>query len=252
VIASSSHLRRRLFLLSVAGVLPLTVMTGLGLNVLVALQREQSRRAGLELARSVATAVDIELRSSMSALKVLATTPTLDRGDLEEFRERAQRVLDRERDWAAVVLTDRTGTALVDTRVAPGAPLPPIAEPGSLERVLRTRGAAVGDLARAYQGGWLFAVRVPVTRAGEVRYVVSALVKPEGIRTVLTRQHVPADWVISIVDANGLRVARSRAHEGNLGGRLSESVQALVAGRGAEGFGVACSARRRAGARGRR
>ncbi len=57
---------------------------------------------------------------------------------------------------------------------------------------------------------------------------------------MLTRQRVPTDWVISIVDATGLRVARSRAHEENLGGRLSETVQQVVyKDEAAEGFGLA-------------
>jgi signal transduction histidine kinase/ActR/RegA family two-component response regulator len=85
---------------------------------------------------------------------------------------------------------------------------------------------------------WLFAVRVPVLRGQNVRYVVTALVTPAAIRDVLNRQRLPGDWVISIIDANGHRVARSRAHEENLGGRLSESAEEVVRGGGAEGFGV--------------
>ena len=38
-------------------------------------------------------------------------------------------------------------------------------------------------------------MRAPVVRGGELRYVVTALVKPDEIRGVLTRQRVPADWV---------------------------------------------------------
>jgi signal transduction histidine kinase/ActR/RegA family two-component response regulator len=99
----------------------------------------------------------------------------------------------------------------------------------------------VGSLARSAQGEWLFAVRVPVVRGGVLRYVLSALVKPERIRAVLGRQRAPDDWVISIVDANGLRVARSRAHHQNLAGPLSASARAIVAKGGPEGFGISTS-----------
>ncbi|MEZ5286642.1 MAG: HAMP domain-containing sensor histidine kinase [Vicinamibacterales bacterium] len=54
---------------------------------------------------------------------------------------------------------------------------------------------------------------------------------------MLTRQQVPSDWVISIVDARGLRVARSRAHAETLGGRLSESAERVLAG-SREGGGI--------------
>ena len=104
--------------------------------------------------------------------------------------------------------------------------------------MLRTHAPVVGDLTRHVPDQWLFAVRVPVVRAGVVTGVVSALVTPENIRGVLTRQNVPGDWVISIVDASGLRVARSRAHEENLAGRLSDTAQQVVNAGGDEGFGV--------------
>ncbi len=106
--------------------------------------------------------------------------------------------------------------------------------------MVRTRSPAVGSLTQeAPQKSWFFTVRAPVMRNGQLKYVVSALVEPEAIHQVLARQQVPADWVISIVDAHGVRVARSRAHEANLGGRLSPSVQEVVDAGGAEGFGVA-------------
>ncbi len=76
-------------------------------------------------------------------------------------------------------------------------------------------------------------------RGQMVKYVLTALITPDAIYDVLVRQRLPPDWVISIVDANGLRVARSRAHAENLGGRLSQSVQAVVNSGGSEGFGVA-------------
>jgi signal transduction histidine kinase/ActR/RegA family two-component response regulator len=214
-------------------------MAGTGLYVLARQQRAQAERAGVELARSVATAIDVELRSSVMVLEALATTPTLDGDDLAGFRERARRLVDLQRAWAAIILADPAGAPLVDTRFGPEERLPPMDEPESFDRVVRERTATVGDLAQSVHHAWLFAVRVPVLRHGELRYVLNALVKPEAIRAVITRQQVPGDWVISIVDAKGRRVARSRAHEDNLGGRLSESVQAVLAGGGAEGIGAA-------------
>ena len=75
-------LRRRLLMLTAAGILPLAVIAGVGLYALAAQQRAQARRVGMELARSVATAIDAQLESSGSVLEALATTLTLDHGDL--------------------------------------------------------------------------------------------------------------------------------------------------------------------------
>jgi signal transduction histidine kinase len=99
----------------------------------------------------------------------------------------------------------------------------------------------VGTLATSPEGTLMFPVRVPVIRGGEVRYVLTAIVKPEDIRDVVIRQGVPSDWVMSIFDANGRRVARSKAHEENLGGEASPTLRTLMAGGARDGFGVTYS-----------
>jgi signal transduction histidine kinase/ActR/RegA family two-component response regulator len=230
-------LRRRLLLLAAAGLLPLVVMSGIGLYVLAQQQRTQAERIGLELARALATAVDAEQRNGISVLQSLATATSLDRDDLPGFQERAQRVVETQPNWAAVFLADLSAKRLVDSRYPYGSELPPIPERESFDRVLRTHAPAVGNLATGTRGNLLFPVRVPVVRNGELRYVLTALVKPEAILEVIKRQRVPDDWVISIFDANGLRVARSRAHKENLGGRASASLQAILASGGQEGVG---------------
>jgi signal transduction histidine kinase/ActR/RegA family two-component response regulator len=234
-------LRRRLVLLAVVGIVPLAVMSGIGLYALAQQQRVQAERVGLELARAVATAVDAELRSSISVLESLATTLTLDRGDLAGFRERAWRVLQTQPQWAAVMLAAPSGSRVVDTRFRSDAAMPPIAERASFDRVVQTRAPTVGNLARGTDGTLLFPVRVPVIRDRELRYVLTAIVKPEEIRDVVARHGLPSDWVISILDANGRRVARSRAHEENLGGEVSPTVRAVMARDSREGFGLAYS-----------
>src|SRR5437867_7806407 len=229
-------LRRRLLALAAAGIVPIAAMSAIGFYLLLRHQQVQAERVGLELARALATAVDAELRSSTSVLEALATTAALDRNDTSGFRERAQRVLNTQPNWAAVLLADPAGHRLMDTRFASPAPQP-LAEPLSFDTVVRTRAPAVGNLAKGLDGSLLFPVRVPVLRNGELRYVLTAVVKPEEILDVVKRQRVPSDWVISVFDANGLRVARSRAHDENLGGRAAASLQALMASGADEGVG---------------
>ena len=108
-------LRRRLFALVAAALLPLAVMAGVGLYALQRQQRAQTERVGLELARSVANTVDAELRISIAVLETLATTPSLDAEDIAAFRERARRVIGSRPEWAAIVLTDADGRSLMDT-----------------------------------------------------------------------------------------------------------------------------------------
>jgi signal transduction histidine kinase/ActR/RegA family two-component response regulator len=230
-------LRTRLFLLAVVGILPLTAVSGVGLWALQRQQRVQVERIGLEFARTLTTTVDAELRVTLAVLQSLSTAVALDQDDVAAFRVRAERIVDTRPNWAAVTLADPSGRPLVDTRARPGEALPPVAEKDSFEALVRSGSPVVGSLAPGLAGELLFAVRTPVIRNAQLRYVLSAIVKPEAIREVITRHHVPADWVISVFDSNGRRVARSRAHAENLGGYAAASLQALMARGGAEGIG---------------
>src|SRR5262245_1524145 len=229
-------LRGRLVLLAAVGILPLAVMAGLGLYALARQQRVQAEHVGLELSRAVATSVDAQLRSIISVLESLATTAALE--DTAAFRERAQRLLETQPRWAAVMLADPAGVRLIDTRYDLSRPLPAIADSRSFAQVVKARAPAVGNLTRSSDGRLLFSVRVPVMSGRDLRYVLTAVVTPEEIRDVVARHGVPGDWVLSVFDGNGRRVARSRAHEENLGGEASPTLRALMAKGHRDGFGL--------------
>src|SRR5437667_452561 len=97
--------------------------------------------------------------------------------------------------------------------------------------------AAAGLLPLALMSGLGLLVRVPVLRDGEPRLVLTGVLMPQAIVDVIKRQRVPEDWLVSVFDAQGMRVARSRAHERYLGTPASPSLQALMAGTAAQGAG---------------
>ena len=220
-------LRARLLYLAAAAFLPLALMSGVSLLELVHQQRSQAERAGIEVTRALSTAVDAELYRSVSALQILASSPALERSEIRRFHEIIVRTLDYNPTWLTVILADPSGKQVLNARYAVTAGLPPVVEPESLARAVRERRPIVGYLAL---GGSDYAipVRVPVmSRDGELRYVLTAAVKPDGIRDVINRQRVPSDWVVSVFDAKGQRVARSRL-PASLGGMPSPGLKELM------------------------
>ncbi len=237
----TAPLRRRLVLLVITGILPLALMSGLGLMQLARQQRLQAERATLDLARAMVIAVDAELQRSVSALEVLSTSASLDVGDLAAFHARAQRVVATEPAWQLVMLADTRGTPLMNTAYPLGGAMPPVAERESFDQVTRSRQAVVGHLARGYRGQYALPVRVPVMRDGQLQYVLSAVMRPQAISEVLQRQRIPQDWLVSVFDSKGMRVARSRGPERLIGTAASPSLQKLILERGDEGTGVTTS-----------
>ena len=224
----SVPLRNRLFLLAAAGVLPLALLSGIGLYVLYRQQVAQVERTGVEVARALATATDAELRRSFAALEVLSAATSLDRDDVKTFDERARRTLDHQPQWAAIILADAMGRTISHTSYPPGAQLPPLVESESFRKAIATRRPVVGYLSIGPHGQALVPLRVPVVRENQVRYVITATLKPEAILDIVHRQRVSDEWVVSVFDARDHRVARSRAQQEYLGGEPAPSLAAMM------------------------
>jgi signal transduction histidine kinase/ActR/RegA family two-component response regulator len=225
-------LRRRLLLLAGVAVLPVALMSGVALRALWTQQQQQLERSTLDLTRALAVAVDSELRVTISALQALALTEPLD--DAGEVRLEAGKLLTGEvlasrPEWRALLLARPDGTSVFDTANPLGSTAMPINEPESFRRTVQTRVPVVGSMARGPRGNFGIAVRVPVLHDGELRYVLTAVLRPEAILRVLQEQRIPDQWVASVFDSNQVRVARSREHDKYLGTSAGASLQALSA-----------------------
>jgi signal transduction histidine kinase len=231
-------LRRRLFVLAVAAIVPLAATSGIALLVLAQQQEAQAERAGIEITRALSTAVDAELARSISVLEGLAVGPALDAGELRRYHEVMRRALETRPDWVTMTLADPSGRQLLNARASFGRKLGRLVEPASFEQAVRARRAIVGALAKGPGGEYGVPVRVPVVRGGSVRYVLTAAVRPEVILEVLNRQRLPQDWVVSVFDASGSRVARSRQHAQFIDQPPSPSLLELMRRGGSEGSGI--------------
>jgi signal transduction histidine kinase/CheY-like chemotaxis protein len=232
----STHLGRRLLVLVAAAIVPVAVVSGIAMLAFFQQQREHAQRAGLEISRALATAVDAEIRRTFSVLEVLASSPLLDTDDLAAFLVRSQRSLTTQPHWRVINLALPDGTVLVNTRYPTGQQ-PPIADTPSFQRAVREARPVVGDLTRGPRGVWAVAIRAPVERAGKVRYVLTAAVAPDSFLELVQRQRVPADWVVSIFDSKGQRIARSRDAQ-HFAAQPAPSLKALMESGAPEGAGL--------------
>ena len=229
-------LRVRLFMLVASGLFPLAIAALLGTAYLIQERREEAQRSALELSRALATAVDAELKSTISVLETLGVSEDLALSRLARFHHLAQRVA-QQRDWRNILLADASGRIVLSSNAARGEGFrrEPV-DPASMQRAIGSRTPTIGQVVEGpRQSGSAFAVRVPVLRDGQLAYVLSAVVNNGQILNVLTRQHIPSSWVVSIFDHDGARVARSRF---NATARPSPSLQALIDKGAPEGRGL--------------
>ena len=235
--APAPSLRRRIVLIAVASILPLAVLSAVVLTMVYQQRREAEQLRTLETTRALASAVESELQRTISGLQSLAVAIEQDDVDLASFHDLARRALARQPLWKRLVLRDLEGRGVADSEF-PGVRenLPESPERESIEAAIRAGKPVVGNIVQGRMG-WSVAVRVPILANGKPRYLLSAIVPPDSIREIVQRQRTSDDWVISVFDVAGRRVARSRPDQ-FLGTTGHKSLVDLMAPGTPEGMGI--------------
>ena len=226
-----TRIRHRLLWITTVAIVPLAVMAAVALEALLTQQRAQAEESALNLTRALATAIDNEMRLTVSSLQSLALTEpfgSLADDDLAQARILATKALAARPEWRAVLLSRPDGEVMINTAIPVGQPAPRVTDLASLAEVARTGAPAIGALTLGPLGNKGVPVRVPVLRDGTLRYVLTAVVKPEAIVAVINRQRIPPDWIVSVFDADNVRIARSRDHDKLLGTRPDASLLLLM------------------------
>ena len=206
------------FQLVALSLLPLIVFSTFLVRRVVASERASAERLLLQGARLQSEAVERELSASVRALSALAESPLLTTGDLRGFYDEGRRVVATQSGWFYVLLLDASGTPLMNTRDSWGVPAPPPIDVASVRQLIATRTPVVGTLKRGTSGTLAFAIRVPVLRDGVMRYVLSAIVRPEALTAILQHEfHPHEEWTRTLIDPDGTIVARTRNPEAFVG-----------------------------------
>lgn len=128
------NIRTRLWALTFATLLPMAIFGAVGAYMLVQKERDSFERAALDRVGALMTAIDAEMRASITPLEMLARSPLLDGDDLIAFRAEAERALEGRRDdWSNIVVSHPdTAQMLLNLLVPPGAPLFKTLDPASV------------------------------------------------------------------------------------------------------------------------
>ena len=206
--------RTRFLLLVLSILVPSFIAATLAVAYVYRDAQQAQNRSMAETARAMALLIDNELETKETLLLALAGAPSLERGDLPEFYEYARRASPP--PASAVVLFDPDGRQLLNTRRTYGAELPQRGA-SNIPELMKRYGAEhtlVSDLFLAQVGRRHdFAIQVPVKLEGQVRYLLSLGLNASTLQRLLDRQQLPQGWIATVVDRNGIVVARSRTPE---------------------------------------
>lgn len=200
----------------VAGtLLPVVLFAGAVVLRLSNQEQAASERLMLREARNLASTVEDEFSSTTRTLQALAASEQLYQGNLESFHNEAKRLTATQITWLTTILLSPNGQELLNSGHSLSRPLPYSHEANSLERLIATRQPTVGDLGQGQLGhDFAFPVRVPVIQDGNLRYILTAIITPDTLANVVSaRLPVDGEWTRTIVDGQGIVVARTRNPE---------------------------------------
>src|SRR5690606_31716188 len=138
-------------------------------------------------------------------------SPLLTAGDLTSF-ERLLRDLSRDLGHP-LVLIEPDGTQVINTFSQPGAMLPR-SDARRWALAIEDRRAYVTNVFRgALSGEGTVAVVVPVIRNGVVKWTLNLSLYGRDFADVIKAPGVPANWIVSVVDRDGVHLLRSHMNE---------------------------------------
>ncbi|MBE9208917.1 response regulator [Nostoc sp. LEGE 06077] len=175
-------------------------------------ERAASERRLVLAARNLTEDVEREVSSTTRTLQALAASDRIENNELKAFYHEAKRTVQTQPTWFNVILLTPDGRQMVNTSYPFGVPLPLVNEPKSLRRVVETRQPTVGYLVRgSVKRELAFPIRVPVIRDGKLRYILTAVITPQALASVIkTQTPVDGEWTRTVVDGHGVIVARTR------------------------------------------
>lgn len=232
----ASATRRSLVLLVMAAAIPLILFAGWVVFLNARQARTDSRVAALETLNRVVSRLSSELGLQVEIAETLATSASLDAPDLDSFYIEALRIKQARPLWETIELVDPKGNQVLNLLRPIGADLGATADRENFERILTTRKAAIGGIGPIgpISGKRLVALRAPVERHGELKFVLTVALVPDAVSQILKGAGAPPGWVGVVVDAKGNIVARTIGDQFELGRPAAAAVRQAIS-EGSEG-----------------
>lgn len=190
--------------------------------------RQANEAAAVQLrsvSRALMQAVDREFLHREGTLLTLAAAPSLKSGNLADFYNLAQAIVARMPETSGVILADRSGQQIINTRRPFGSPLPRRGDMTPVDKVFETRKPWVSDLfIGALMNIPVIGIDIPVIEGDEVKYNLALSIPLEELDRILLQQRFPEGVNAAIVDRSGTIVSHFPDTSKWLGKKLSHAI----------------------------
>ena len=189
--------------------LPVLGLTGLLAAVYVEHQHEEIRQRSLYVARALDSKLTETIGTFAAVAHALSVSDTLQTNNFQQFHRQATAAI---KGGAWLVVLDRTGQQIVNTRVPWGTPLP--ATPHPALPTIFEGSSYISDLMHGTVAGQsVISNTTPVRHSdtGEIIYAITVVFPPEVVLRAIEGES-PPEWHSVIMDRTGVIIARVPLH----------------------------------------
>jgi len=221
------RLRSHYLLLAFSIVLPIALFCGIALKMLQQAQHDSAIGRIAETASLTAQVIDADIFRAQSVLAVLANSHSLARDDMAAFYAEAKAASAGPGAW--IILYDTTGKQLINTRRAYGEELSVRPDRDVVDALLVSGKAQVSGMRwGAVLKNNFVMVETPITGADGHRYIIGQAYSPEFFAQSFLRRPLPANWRVSVVDRDGIIIARSTRSKEFVGKKVLPETRAVL------------------------
>ncbi len=201
--------------LVVASILPIIAFSGGMAWMFIDRQKTAVEHELADTTRALMVAVDRQLDSEITAMRVIASGYRSDKNDLTFFRRRARDVMAEHPTWLDVVLIETDSHTIVEGALPIPSPPPVSSAPEAIDEVVATgRPVIVGAFRRGkIINRPMILLMVPVKQEVVVRYVLTVVLDQTAVSGIFTDQNLPPGWTCAVVDSHMRLAGRSRNPE---------------------------------------
>lgn len=193
-----------------------------------AFAQAQNERQSVDTARALSLVVDAKLQGYRGLLSALQTSRAVRESDWRAVDMRARDTLREPDAW--IVVADRTGRQLVNTRLPPGAALPSGPSPDIWVELDLARDR-ICNLGRGYVEPEILCVDAPILRNGGAVQSISVIFRPAIFDALLSREMLRQGHFVTIVDRNGVVIWRNISADRFIGKLATPDLRAAIAQR---------------------
>jgi PAS domain S-box-containing protein len=191
--------------------------------------RKQAEAQTLETAKVLSQAVDRELEHSVGVLTALRQSRAANRQEWSVLDQQARAAISGNTDdW--IVVQDRSGRQLVNTRLPKGAALPKGTAPQYMWRELQSGTQRVCDLVEGQLEKHVVCVDAPIGTSRQ--FAISMMFRPQFFESIVRREGVSDGSIATLVDGDARVIWRNPGGLAYVGRQATgDMLEALQAGR---------------------